>query len=110
MRRSPLATAVVNAPAINSAANADVRFVTARQETDQSWTFEVTVAHPDQGWEDYADGWDVVLPDGSVVKPEPYSPFTRLLLHPHEAEQPFTRSQRGIVIPDGVTTGDGACP
>ena len=46
---------------------------------------------------------DVVLPDGTVVRPDPDSPFTRLLLHPHETEQPFTRSQGGIVIPDGVT-------
>jgi hypothetical protein len=85
-------------------ANADVRFVEARQDAGGNWTFTVTVAHPDQGWEDYADGWDIVLPDGSVVKPDPDSPFTRLLLHPHETEQPFTRSLGGIVIPEGVTT------
>ena len=32
------------------------------------------------------------------------SSFTRLLTHPHENEQPFTRSQSGIILPDGVTT------
>jgi hypothetical protein len=63
----------------------------------------VTVEHPDTGWEDYADGWDVVAPDDTVLKPDPESPFTRLLLHPHENEQPFTRSQSNIVIPEGVT-------
>ena len=84
-------------------ANADVQYVRARQQADGTWTFDVTVAHPDTGWEDYADGWDVVLPDGTVIKPNPDSPFTRLLLHPHETEQPFTRSQSGIVIPAGVT-------
>ena len=86
-----------------SPANADVEFVRAVQSADGSWTFHVTVRHPDTGWEDYADGWDVVLPDGTVVKPDPSSPFTRLLTHPHETEQPFTRSQSGIVIPPGVT-------
>ncbi len=86
-----------------SAANADVTQVRAVEGTDGTWTFYVTVAHPDTGWEDYADGWDVVLPDGTVVKPNPDDPFTRLLLHPHVDEQPFTRSQRGIVIPEGVT-------
>lgn len=91
------------APSPNGAANADVTFVEARRDAGGTWTFAVTMAHPDQGWEDYADGWDVVLPDGSVVKPEPDSPFTRLLLHPHETEQPFTRSQSGIVIPKDVT-------
>ncbi len=54
------------------------------------------------GWEDYADGWDVVTPDGTVLKPDPDSPFTRLLLHPHVDEQPFTRSQTGIVVPPGI--------
>lgn len=86
-------------------ADADVTYVKAvRDEAENTWTFQVTVEHPDTGWEDYADGWDVVLPDGTVVKPDPEDPFTRLLLHPHVDEQPFTRSQRGIVIPEGVDT------
>jgi hypothetical protein len=84
-------------------ANADVKFVRAVQATDGTWTFHVTVEHPDTGWEDYADGWDVVTPDGDVLKPNADEPFTRLLLHPHENEQPFTRSQSDIVVPDGVT-------
>ena len=81
-------------------ADADVLFVRATLDSDNTWTFDVTVEHPDTGWDDYADGWDVVLHlgDGIVVKPDPDSPFTRLLLHPHENEQPFTRSQSGIVI------------
>jgi hypothetical protein len=63
----------------------------------------VTVEHPDTGWEDYADGWDVVTPEGTVLKPDPDAPFTRLLLHPHVDEQPFTRSQTSIEIPADVT-------
>jgi hypothetical protein len=82
-------------------ADADVEFVRVVQRGD-TWTFHVTVRHPDTGWDDYADGWDVVLPDGTVVKPTADAPFTRLLLHPHENEQPFTRSQSGIVLPAGV--------
>ncbi len=87
-----------------STANADVLFVKAVQSATGTWTFNVTVAHPDTGWDDYADGWDVVLPDGAVVKPNPTDPFTRLLVHPHETEQPFTRSQSGIRIPAEMTT------
>ncbi|MFN2186614.1 MAG: hypothetical protein ACK2UU_21750 [Anaerolineae bacterium] len=83
--------------------NADVLQVRAVQAVDGSWTFHVTVEHPDTGWEDYADGWDVVIPDGLTLKPDPDSQFTRRLLHPHENEQPFTRSQAGIKIPAGVT-------
>ena len=83
--------------------DADVLFVAATQSNDGTWRFNVTVEHLDTGWEDYADGWDVVLPDGEVVKRNPDDPFTRLLLHPHENEQPFTRSQSGLVIPSDVT-------
>lgn len=88
-------------PTSAGAGNADVTYVRAVQQNDGSWTFYVTVHHPDTGWQDYADGWDVVLPDGTVIKPDPESPFTRLLTHPHVEEQPFTRSQDGIVIPAG---------
>ena len=84
-------------------ANADVTQVRAVQSIGGTWTFQVTVQHPDIGWEDYADGWDVVAPDGIVLKPDPESRFTRTLLHPHQNEQPFTRSQSGIVIPEGIT-------
>ena len=84
-------------------ANADVIFVRAVETGTNQWTFHVTVAHPDTGWQDYADGWDVMTEDGQVLKPDPGSPFTRLLLHPHESEQPFTRSQSGIMTPEGTT-------
>ena len=88
----------------DSMANANVEYVRAVHNGENLWTFHVTVRHPDTGWDDYADGWDVVLPDGSVVLPDPNSSFTRLLLHPHETEQPFTRSQNNILIPASITT------
>ena len=105
----PTATATIEAtdPPTTEAsneANADVLFVEATETAVGLWTFSVSVAHPDTGWEDYADGWDVVLPDGTVVKISSDDPFTRLLLHPHETEQPFTRSQSNIPIPTEVTT------
>lgn len=93
-------TVVMEEPILMTDAN--VEYVRAVNNGD-SWTFHVTVRHPDTGWDDYADGWDVVLPDGTVLKRNPDDPFTRLLLHPHETEQPFTRSQSGLVIPNGVT-------
>ena len=60
------------------------------------WHFAVTIAHGDTGWDHYADGWGVYLPDGTELG-------FRKLLHPHVEEQPFTRSLSGITIPDGVT-------
>ncbi len=50
------------------------------------------MAHGDTGWQHYADKWDVVAPDGAVLG-------TRVLLHPHETEQPFTRLLGGVNIP-----------
>jgi hypothetical protein len=103
---TPLPTTASTPPASlpgERSADADVTFVRAVQSADGAWTFHVTVEHPDKGWDDYADGWDVVLSDGTVLKPDPDSPFTRLLLHPHENEQPFTRSQSGIAIPADVS-------
>jgi hypothetical protein len=82
--------------------NADVIEAQVRNTGPGVWSFSVTVSHPDSGWEDYADGWDVVLPDGTVVKPVPSEAFTRTLWHPHVNEQPFTRSQGGVEIPAGV--------
>ena len=85
-----------------AAGNADVVKVQARNTAPGEWSFSVTIAHPDSGWEDYANGWDVVLPDGTVVKPAASEAFTRTLWHPHVNEQPFTRSQSGVKIPAGV--------
>ena len=82
--------------------DANVTEVFAREEPDGTWTFHVGVTHNDVNWYDYADGWNVVLPDGSVVKPDPFSQFTRALRHPHVEEQPFVRTQKGIVLPEGV--------
>jgi hypothetical protein len=93
----------MSVPSDQGQGNADVLYVKAVLADDGTWTFHVTVSHPDTGWEDYADGWDVVAPDGTVLKPDPDSPFTRLLLHPHENEQPFTRSQSRVTIPPDVT-------
>ena len=86
----------------SAAGNADVIKVEVRQTASETWHFSVTVRHPDSGWEKYADGWDVVLPDGTVIKPAPNEEFTRTLWHPHVNEQPFTRSQGGIKIPANI--------
>jgi hypothetical protein len=60
-------------------------------------TFSVTVRHEDEGWSHYANAWEVLLPDGSVLA-------TRVLEHPHVEEQPFTRELSGVKIPPNVTS------
>ena len=79
------------------AGEADVVDVTATEQSDGVYRFDVTVAHGDTGWDHYADRWEVLAPDGTLLG-------TRTLLHPHENEQPFTRSLTGVVVPPGVDT------
>ncbi len=55
----------------------------------------MTVRHADTGWDHYADKWEVLAPDGSVLG-------TRVLYHPHVDEQPFTRSLSGVRVPPHV--------
>lgn len=73
----------------------EITDVTVR-ETSSGWRFDVTVQHPDTGWDHYADGWEVLAPDGTRLG-------FRELLHPHVEEQPFTRSLSGVVIPAGIS-------
>jgi hypothetical protein len=76
---------------------AQVRYVEASELTAGGWRFDVTVRHNDEGWDHYADAWQVVDSRNGRVLGE------RILAHPHDNEQPFTRSQSGITIPAGLT-------
>lgn len=76
------------------AGEADVVGVRMAQNGD-TYRFSVTVRHADAGWDHYADKWEVVTPDGEVID-------TRVLAHPHDNEQPFTRSLGSVRIPAGL--------
>ena len=69
----------------------EVSIVDVRVECANTCTFSVTLEHADAGWGHYADRWDVVSLDGRLIK-------TRVLHHPHDDEQPFTRSLSGVPI------------
>lgn len=71
---------------------ADVIAVEHTRAADGTHGFDVTVSSADTGWDKYADAWEVRSPDGGVLG-------TRELTHPHETEQPFTRSLAGVDIP-----------
>ncbi|WP_200343939.1 hypothetical protein [Rhodovibrio sodomensis] len=79
-----------------AAGEADVLGVEITHSGDDRYRVTVTVRHADAGWDHYADQWRVVAPDGTVLG-------TRTLYHPHETEQPFTRSLGGVEIPAGVS-------
>lgn len=77
---------------LSSVASAgEVRILEVRVECPTSCTFSVTLEHADEGWHHYADKWDVLTLDGKLLK-------SRVLHHPHENEQPFTRSLSGVLI------------
>ena len=62
---------------------------------DGSYTVSATIRHGDTGWDHYADNFEVLGPDGTVLE-------RRVLYHPHVDEQPFTRSVGGVNVPPGI--------
>lgn len=80
------------APVLNAG---EVRIVDVRVDCAASCSFSVTLEHADEGWNHYADQWDVMTLDGKLLK-------SRVLYHPHVDEQPFTRSLSGIRIPPDI--------
>ena len=74
----------------------DVSILEVSVECPGSCTFTVTLEHADQGWNHYANQCDVVTLEDKVLK-------SRVLHHPHDNEQPFTRSLSGVVIPQGIS-------
>ena len=90
-----LATSLFSVYISNMAYAGDVEIVKTRFEyRSGSWHVNTTLRHGDTGWSHYADAWRVVSENGEDLG-------TRTLYHPHENEQPFTRSHT-INIPRGI--------
>ena len=83
---------ILAAPAL---ADAPVVQAVSASQSGDTWGFSVTLAHPDTGWDHYADGWEILDAEGNRLG-------LRVLGHPHVNEQPFTRSLSGIEIPAGT--------
>ncbi len=62
-----------------------------------TFDLEVTISSPYDTPERYADGWRVLTPDGAEIG-------SHTLLHDHAGEQPFTRRQPDLLLPDGVAS------
>ncbi len=84
------------AAAAATAGEADVVAVKVRPGGAGVYGFDVTVRSKDSGWDYYAERFEVVAPDGTVLG-------TRVLFHPHETEQPFTRELDSVRIPPAIT-------
>ena len=82
-------TLTVCLPAL--AGEADVLDVDVTCTPQSTCRFDVTVKHEDQGWDHYANRWEVLSPGGEILA-------TRVLVHPHDDEQPFTRSLQDVRI------------
>ena len=82
----------------NAATAGEVEVVKAEAKREQggAFSFTATLRHADTGWDHYADAWEVLAPDGTVLG-------KRILYHPHVNEQPFTRGLSHIRIPDGIS-------
>lgn len=92
-----MALAAAMMPALTGTAMSDQPHAVVKDvgftRTGDTWTISVTILSDDTGWDHYADGWRVETPGRQVLA-------TRVLAHPHVGEQPFTRSQGGIHIPE----------
>jgi len=57
------------------------------------YNFSVRILHEDSGWEHYVNRYEILNEKGHLLA-------TRILVHPHENEQPFTRTLNGVVMKD----------
>ncbi|MDH3307713.1 MAG: hypothetical protein OEO77_09385 [Acidimicrobiia bacterium] len=90
----PSTSTSTSAPADESSSPdgcADVIGVEIVGTKDGSYRIAVTVRSDDEGWDKYADAWTVSAADGTLLA-------ERILTHPHESEQPFTRSLPDVAI------------
>lgn len=90
----PFLLIVATAPAF--ASEPLIEHVAVTRTGADTYKFAVTIRHDDTGWDHYADGWRVLDMQGNELG-------IRVLYHPHENEQPFTRSLDGVVVPPGTT-------
>lgn len=75
----------------------DVTAVEITLDDDGAYALDVTISSPYDSPERYADGWRVLDEDGATLG-------EMVLTHDHASEQPFTRTQTGLEIPDDVST------
>lgn len=83
------------AASLAAAGEADVVDVKVRASAPGVFDFDITVRSVDKGWNHYADAFEVVSPEGKVLG-------QRILVHPHETEQPFTRDLYAVHVPPGI--------
>jgi hypothetical protein len=92
-----LASAVLSTiPSVAYAGKPEVTKAAASCDQNRLCRFDVTVRHDDEGWDHYANRFELESPTGEVLG-------TRVLHHPHVDEQPFTRSLDRVSIAKNLT-------
>ncbi len=82
-------------PDTKDAEHPDVLGVVLESDSNGGWSLEVTLSAEYDSPERYADGWRVLDADGNVLG-------EHSLGHDHAHEQPVTRTQSDLEIPEGV--------
>lgn len=95
MKRLAILLLTMVAASLADAGEADVVDVKVRRSAPGVYDFDISVRSVDKGWDYFADAFEVLAPDGKLLG-------QRILLHPHETEQPFTRDLHGVRIPAGI--------
>lgn len=74
----------------NSSLKASIVSVSSSGEAG-NYTFNVGISSPDTGCAQYANWWEVITEDGTLI-------YRRILAHSHVNEQPFIRSGGAVSI------------
>lgn len=72
-----------------------IKAVDIHRSAEETYRISVTLEHADEGWDHYANEWQVLTLDDVVLG-------SRVLAHPHVHEQPFTRSLGNVKISNGI--------
>ena len=64
-------------------------------KSNNKYTFSVRILHKDSGWDHYVNRYEVLDENSKILA-------TRVLVHPHEFEQPFTRSLSQVRLDESL--------
>ena len=67
----------------------------AQKRANNTYNFTVVVRHDDDKRKHWVNRWDVLTPNRTLIK-------SRVFLHGHPHEQPFTRHLKKVSVPTGA--------